>query len=264
MKKFVAVLVLLCMALCLTACEGTEKTQTIYVQTESLRTVYGVEIRSVYTYSDTGRRLTTKLYRGDELYSSTSIRTSNGVTYMTVTDASGNETTQYFESTYDTDGNLITYEAYYEGSLYNQVDYTYDEKGNMLTASSQVSTGTTLTEYTYDENDLLVGVVSSCEETGTYSRYAYAYDENGWVTLEETYDVDGVLQSYIENVYAENESGITKTATYYNGDGTEAGQVITYVYDEHENLIQQTTTIDGDVAETIVNTYEAMEVPVEE
>lgn len=264
MKKFVAALLLLCMALGLAACGGLEKTETVYVLTESLRTVYGTEIRSVYTYSESGRRLSAELYRGDTLYSSTSIRTSNGVTYMTITDANGNQTTQSYEYTYDADGNAITYEASYNGSVYNRVDYTYDDRGNMLSASSEVSTGTTVTEYTYDENDLLLTMVSSCEETGDYSSYAYAYDEDGRVTLEQTYDAEGVLQSYIEHVYTEENGSVTQTATYYNGDGTEDGQVIAYVYDELGNLAEQITTIDGEVAEVIVNTYEAMEVPVEE
>lgn len=260
MKKFAAALLVLCIMLCLAACGN--KTQTIYVQTESLRTVYGKEIRTEYTYSSTGRRLTTKIYIGDKLYSSTSVRTSNGITYMTVTDSDGNQTTQSYEYIYDEAGNVTQYELSSGGNVYNRVNYTYDENGNCLTTTSVTASGTTLTEYTYDDSGNLMTCVTSCQEDGTYVRLEYTYNSEGNITLEEQYDADGVLQSYIEFAYEDDNKVIV--ATEYNGDRTANGTVVTYVYDEHENLIEKTTTIDDEVAEHIVNTYEALEVPVEE
>lgn len=260
MKKFVAVLLLLCMLLCLAACGS--KTETVYLKMESLRTVYGNEIRTVYTYSDTGSPLTTKIYFQDTLRSSTSVRVSNGITYMTVTDSSGNESTQSYEYKYDEAGNVTQYEVSSGGSVYNRVNYTYDDEGKMLTMTSVTSTGTTLTEYSYDENGNLVTMVTSCEETETYTRLECTYNEDNRSVREAFYDAEGALQEYV--TYEYEDDGKVITAIEYNGDDTPNGTVITYVYDEHNNLIRQTTVIDGEEAEVIVNTYEAIEVLVKD
>ena len=55
----------------------------------------------------------------------------------------------------------------------------------------------------------------------------------------------------------------TRIQTYYDGDGEPTGEVTRLEYDEHGNLVKEISYVDGEVAQTIVSTYEAMEVLVE-
>lgn len=262
MKKITAAILALVLALCLGACGEQVKTETIYVQTQSVRTIYQQEIRMEYTYSEKGAPLSVKTYFNDELYQTASTRTSNGVSYLTIVDYEGNESVQTTETQYDDNGNVSQIEISVAGTAVSRTTYTYDDNGNVLTASNVTSLGTVSTSYTYDENGNVISKEEDDGSTGEFTRTEYAYDERSYVTEERTYDAEGVLQSSIRYAYEADDSG--RTLTYYGADGEPTGEVETYVYDEHGNVIEQTTTVDGEVAQKTVNTYVAMEVPVEE
>lgn len=260
MKRIVAALLFLVMALSLAACG--EQTETIYVISESTRTVYGQEIKTVHTYSDNGNLIKTEMYLAGELYQTLSRRTSQGVVFITVTDRNGKESTQATRTTYDEKGNPLVVETSVGESVTSRVNYTYDENGNVLTVKTTTAGGVSLTTYTYDDRGNVTSRIVTVEgdETKTETT-TYAYDERDYVTLEETVDVQGNPVRKMVHEYQENAN---RTTTYYGSDGEPDGQVVTSEYDERGNLVKETTVIDGEVAQVIVNTYIALEVPVKE
>lgn len=261
MKRLTAALLILTLALGLAACGTTAQTETIYVQTQSLRTLGGQEIRSEYTYSPKGTPLTVKTYFNDTLYQSVSTRTTGNTSYQTVVDRSGNETTQTATSTYDEQGNLAMLEISVATNTVSRTTYTYDEQNRLTKASTVTSLGNTTLQYTYDSQGNLVEQIKDDQTANTYVRTTYTYNDRNYVTEEMSYDKDGVLQSSTRYTYEDGDTG--RTATIYDGEGKPTGEVIVCNYDEHGHLIRETTSVDGEVLQTIVNTYEAMEVPVE-
>lgn len=261
MKKFTAALLALVMALCLAACmEEPVKTETVYALTESVREILGVEVRTVYTNNDKGVATGLSVYRDGKLYQSILKRISNGVTYMTITDSEGNESTQMLEYFYDDDGNVTRYDASMNGTTYARVEYVYREDGKLEQATSTTASAVVVTEYTYDESGNAVTKEETTNDGELYTRTDYTYDAQGRLTLEATFDADGVSQGSTAYSYEENGDTVVRT---YDADGA-LTQEETQVHDEHGNVIESTTTIDGEVVEHMTNTYVALEVPVEE
>ena len=260
MKKMMAVLLVLVMAASLAAC--TQATETIYVQTQSLRTIGEAEIRMEYEYSDDGTPLSVKTYFNDKLYHTTAARTSGGVQYLTITDADGNSSTQATETKYDENGNLLQVTTSIGGTEAAYTNYTYDENGVLLSTVSVTASAVINTTYTYDEDGNLVSELQQNQNDGTYQRKDFVYNEQGYVVKESTYSAEDVLDGYVEITYANGDT--EKTLTYYGGDGEPTGEVVVETYDEHGNKVGETTAVDGEVAMTIVNTYVALEVPVKD
>lgn len=258
MKKTIAVLLLLVLAVSMCACGP--KTETIYVQTQSLRTIAGREIRSEYTYASDGSPLEVKTYLNGVLYQTASTRTSGGIDYLTVVDDEGNSSTQSTWTTYDDRGNVTKIEQAVGGNTVTETTYTYDDQNRMLTAVTKTADGETKYSYAYDDRGNMTEQIRDDETTKQYTRTVYRYDDRSYIQEEKTYDREGVLQSSITYAYEADNTG--RTATYYDGAGEPTGQVVTSRYDANGYLIQETTIVDGEVLQTIENTYEAMEIPV--
>lgn len=262
MKKLTAAVLALVLALAMTACGNMEKTKTIYVHTQSVRTIGEQEIRSEYTYSPKGTPVTVKTYFNDKLYQTASTRTSGGVNYLTVKDREGNESTQTTNTIYDDNGNVASVEISVAATTVSRTRYTYDDQNRVLTANTVTSQGNTDTSYTYDANGNVTEQIVDDATDGSYTRTVYTYNDRNYVQEEKSYDRDGVLQGGIVYTYQGDNTG--RTATYYDAEWEPTGEVVESTYDEHGNLIREVSSMDGEVIQTIVNTYEAMEVPVEE
>lgn len=260
MKKMMAVLLVLVIAASLAACQA--KTETIYVQTESLRTIGEAEIRMEYTYSDDGTPLSVKTYFNDKLYQTTSSRTSGGVQYLTITDSEGNSSTQATETKYDDNGNVLQVSTSIGGTEVAYTNYTYDDNGVLVATVSVTSSAVINTTYTYDENGNLISELQENQNDGTYQRKDFVYNEVGYVVKESTYSAEDVLDGYVEITYGAGDT--EKTLTYYGDDGEATGEVVVETYDEHGNKVQEVTTMDGEEVMIIVNTYVALEVPVKD
>lgn len=260
MKKMMAVLLALVMAASLAAC--TQATETIYVQTQSLRTIGEAEIRMEYDYSDDGTPVSVKTYFNDKLYQSTTTRTSGGVQYLTITDADGNSSTQTTQTKYDDNGNLLQVSTSIGGSEVAYTNYTYDDAGVLQGTVSVTASAVINTTYTYDEAGNLISELQRNQNDSTYQRKDFVYNDRGYVVKESTYSAEDVLDGYVEIQYANNDT--EKTLTYYDGDGEPTGEVLVENYDEHGNKVGETTTVDGEVVMTIVNTYVALEVPAKD
>lgn len=261
MKKTMAVLLALVLAVSLAACTQA-KTETIYVQTQSLRTIGEAEIRMEYDYSDDGTPVSVKTYFNDKLYQSTVSRTSGGVQYLTITDADGNASTQTTQTKYDDNGNLLQVSNSIGNTEVAYTNYNYDDDGVLLSTVSVTAAATINTKYTYDENGNMIQELQQNQNDGTYQRKDFAYNADGYVIKESTYSAEDVLDGYVEITYADGDT--EKTLTYYGGDGEPTGEVVVETYDEHGNKVLAVTTMDGEEVMRIVNTYVAMEVPVKE
>ena len=260
MKKMMAMLLVLMLAVSLAAC--TQATETIYVQTKSVRTIGENEIRMEYTYSEDGTPISIKTYFNNKPYQNTVSRTSGGIQYLTITDANGNSTTQSTEYKYDDDGKVLQVTTSISGTEAAYTNYTYDDKGRLSTTVAVTAAAVINTTYTYDDNDNLISALEQNQNNGEYNRTDYVYNADGDVIKESTFSAEDTLKSYVE--ISINADKTQKTFTYYNGDGTATGEVVVETYDEHGNKVRAVTTIDGEEAMVVVNTYMALEVPVKE
>ena len=262
MKRWIALILVMLLTICMTACVSFEKTETIYVNTKSVRTLAGQVIRTEYTYSPKGTPVTVKTYFNDRLYQTASARTSGGVQYMTIIDNSGNETTQSTNTVYDENGNVATVEITVGSNLVSRTRYTYDDQ-NRLTAANTVTTlGNTDIQYVYDAQGNLAEQIKDDASQDTYIRTTYSYNEKGLVIFEKSFNREGEPVRSIS--YAYNETNTVRTASGYDAEGNPTGEVVIATFDEHGNMVREESVANGEVVQTIVNTYEAMEIPVEE
>lgn len=259
MRKMMAVLLVLVIAASLAACG--QATKTIYVQTESVRTIGEAQILMKYEYGSDGVPVSMKTYFNDTLYQSIVYRTSGGVQYLTITDSQGNTTMQSTQQKFDDAGRLIQTSSSISGSEVSYTNYTYDDNGVLVSAVAVTAEGTVHYTYTYDEKGNLASEIQQNQDDGSYQRKEFSYGEHGYVVKESTFLAEDVLDSYMEVTYANEYT--EKTLTYYTADGEPTGEVVVATYDEHGNIVKELRSYDGEVAMTTVNTYVAMEVPVE-
>lgn len=261
MKKITAALLALVLILGMTACGAFAKTETVYVKTQSLRTIGEQTIRMEYTNSKTGVPVSVKTYFNDSLYQTVSTRTSGGVTYQTVVDQSGASTTQTTSTTKDANGNVVMLEIAVGTTTVSRTTYTYDDQNRLVKGSTLTNQGITDVSYTYDAAGNVAEKINDDAANGTYTRTVYTYDARDYVLEEKSYGKDGALLGSIRHTYTEDGSG--KITESFDAEGNATGEKVESQYDEHGNLIKEITSMNGEVVQTIVNTYEALEVPVE-
>jgi RHS repeat-associated protein len=144
-----------------------------------------------------------------------------------------NATTSF---TYDVEQGyrLVAKETVKNGSTLEDIVYTYDDLGNILTI---VDTGTIVpqsTVYTYDELNRLVSSDVTVAST-TYSD-DYAYDAIGRIT---THNGTGYTYASNRHPHAPTSFGSSTYAYDVNGNissSTESGQTTTYAYDALDRL----------------------------
>ena len=159
----------------------------------------------------------------------------------------------FHETYYDAAGNVLKvlhYDA--RDQLKSGQEYAYDAHGNQISETS----------YAYN---------SSGEVTGT-SQTLYEYDAENRLTRE--YDPDHPDEEW--RTYTYNENGQLVKTEYSWPIGVDDGSVypftIEYTYDEHGNLVMETTTIHSRYRENpfvihtsilrVVYEYQAYEIPV--
>lgn len=262
MRRVTAMILLLILALGMTACGNAEKTETIYVHTRSLRTIGENEIRMEYTYSPKGTPTSVKTYFNDTLYQTASTRTSGGISYQTIVDYEGNATTQATTVTRDDKGNVTMVEISIGSTPVSRTRYTYDDQNRTTNSNTVTGQGITDISYSYDAAGNVTEQIVDDETDNTYTRTVYTYDDRGYVTEEQVYDKAGALQGSIRYTYSQDNK--TRVASTYDAKGDATGEKVEAQYDEHGNLIKEITYQGDEVLQTVVNTYEAMEVPVEE
>lgn len=153
-----------------------------------------------------------------------------------------------YVNTFSADGKL-TEQTFYPENLgvgVEKIYYTYDENGNVTTAS-----------YTFKNEDA-VYTVNGGSFTGTkYASIAYSYDEKGHISQIKYYGKNHSFCGKADITYQFDERGVVRyrKAVYPDKTGEE------WTYDENGNQIQYTKTDHGLVVESTIQCYQWMYFP---
>lgn len=137
------------------------------------------------------------------------------------------------------------------GNLYSTTKETYDQYGNMTLSRTTYEDETkaaseTHYEYTYDDKGNMLS--NDFYRDGKYMYgYTYTYDADGNCTAEWA---DGELQ--YESVYTNGGKNVT-TTTYKDGD--EISSIIEYEYDEQGNELHYLKTKNEEAQNERISTY---------
>lgn len=220
------------------------------------------ESTTTYTYDDFDRVLTAVVQKDGSTVSSTAYtydaegkKISETVSYGLSTE----ETTTY---AYDSEGRLVK-TTYPDGSGLEDVTYTYDVQGNLLTVSHD---GSLVCEYSYDGLGQLVSMKEYKEPGASSSGYilrTYAYDSHGRCISIKYLD-NGSEESILESfAYTYDKDNQILTCTHVNNlpeDGSAINETRSYVYDNYGYLTQSTITDhnNSDAQSVTAYTYDAV------
>ena len=160
--------------------------------------------------------------------------------------------------TYDEKGNQLSqYQADHNG-FWQKTESTYTADGKLLTEQTEDSEGyTTSVQNMYDENgNLYAGVESYGDSTYTY---AYAYDENGQMTLKSIMGPEGGVEA---TTWKYSAAGKLLTMTTVYPDGTTEKEIRTY--DQHNRMLTYASYYDGDLSSSCAYTYGDIELSLAE
>ena len=202
---------------------------------------------------------------------------------MKVSCSATDGTTEYYECTYDQNGNLIKeYTVYQDGST-STSEYTYNENGDRTKLEITESTGYFYSaEYTFDAD----GRESKVIITDEYGIYIYnnVYDEEGNLIQEIVTDENSNETTIYEHSYDEqcnllettiNEGDsvwVSRKCTYDENGQTirehhnfSDGYFVTweYAYDANGNVINKHININGSSNETYTTEYKLVYIPFE-
>jgi YD repeat-containing protein len=260
MKKFISVLLVLCMVLALTACGGgtpdAPKTKTVYL-VETITYEYKDEsmdnMSIKYEYDETGKIVKDIQTIGEEEAVQVYHYDENG-NLVSLVMTMGDMTTTSVQ-TYDENGNVLT-QTMYDGELQTySMKYTYDSQNRMLENTSIFDDVQTVTTYTYGEHNRPITMTVS--KNGTVTQViTYTQNEEGRYTAAVTTDADGNVVARTEFVYDDN----TQTQRELNADG-EVEQTIIRTYDEN-GIVMKEEVSSLYSSYTVTYTYITMELPV--
>ena len=291
MKKLFICVLMTVLLLTFCGCSQKEETAPTFLITENNQeflkdgVVTGTD-NYTYTYNDDGLAIYSERHQDGFLYSTTSweydefgnpvkITTegNDGIEiseYKNTLDNDGRiikeevyingELLSVAESTYDEDGNEVTYvyTSYWLGETdWHKVTKTYDSKGKLIckTQHRNISEEYIIWEY---EDELCVRQTTYESETDKIVEYwVYTYDKKGNQLRKSRYDEADNLSYYTE--YTWDDTGRVQTERNYNADGTPRNHFDVFTYDEFGNQILQERYRDGEVYWRIRYVYEQLE-----
>lgn len=120
-----------------------------------------------------------------------------------------------FDVVYDEDGNVTSMRFYdEEGNItwYLSSDRVYDENGNVVSETWYDQDGNpSLYEYSYDEKGNLL---TETRDGVLFHRYEYVYNDSGKLTLKKTFDSEDALS---EEAYYDENGNVVKKVSYWGG-----------------------------------------------
>ena len=184
------------------------------------------------TFDDNGNVLTTHFETSDGEWNTYTYTYDDQNRQLTEGYRSSGGSDTLLTYTYDAKGNIISEISLSKGKKNREVQRTYDEKGLLsresvcrLNADGSLNYSSA-TDFTYDEKG---NVLSQCQVDldGYWSKLESTYTADGKLLTERTEDSDGYTAAK-ENVYDGNGHLIAGTETF--GDST-----YTYTYENDEN-----------------------------
>lgn len=145
-----------------------------------------------------------------------------------------------YEHTYNEAGHILSTKEYYFGELFCESEYTYISEDEYYTSKDTTYWEDGTKEYCeYDTfGSPVVDIIYDTDGQVLYNgRYAYTYDDNGNVLVQENYEDDVLVSKYEYAVYEEADDYYTYLAkeTTYNADGS----YVVVEYDENYNIISE-------------------------
>ena len=252
-------LVLICTLLLILLCGCTVRTELKYLETSVTHEYIGaVTLRSEMEYDEAGNQTAFIQYRDGEEFSRITYTHTDGEILGEITQgAQAGTIRQVYEQ--DADGNITRLEMYVDNELYSLTESTYDTNGNVLTSVQKTIPGdiTTTTTYVYDENSNPIRVTYDFDGAGTVTENSY--DSAGRLVSAVTYDLLGHLTARKEHTW--NEAGVELVSTYNPAD--ERTETIAKTYDEAGNLLTaETYGPEGNLTLRTTYTYQKIKIPV--
>ena len=146
-----------------------------------------------------------------------------------------NELVYREETKYDDQGRVLESETWSaEMGVSSRVQNDYDDKGELIGASSFTENGDLIFKVEYErEGDLIVGVREQSPEKTVQTKIEY--DEKGNPVLQEERDNNGELHSRIERRFDEYGNVIESEAIIdTHGQGRNQHYLLKYEYEFHE------------------------------
>lgn len=211
------------------------KTTTCYVDEDPfVRSDKTIE----YEYDEEGRHTKVTTFSAGELYETVEYTyNENGdVIREFKIDQQGKRDELKTEIEYYADGKKRKEICVHNRYSANSATYQYDEYGNEISAKSEKSER--ISEYTYNDEGLVVKLVQNTGRDGGKQVTEYIYDESGKVIEKASYPIDRPDDKVIYTYTYDGEDCIKEEETYRSRTETTEYR---YVYDENGRLVEKTT-----------------------
>ncbi|GHU46143.1 hypothetical protein FACS1894120_2400 [Clostridia bacterium] len=155
---------------------------------------------------------------------------------------------EYKESnTFDAGGNLLTRDVSFGNTgITYQDQYTYDDKGNLLTSKEHSSGGWAYQyAYTYDEKGNIASQTRLLDDGSVDYKVTFTYNANGKELTSTQTNAKGDVTSTVTNTY--DSAGNVITSDTKNSSGLENVKY-SFTYDKYGNRL--TVTKNGKVSDT--------------
>lgn len=242
--------------------------EQVFVQTESVTTDAdgNVEESYVYGYNEKGEQIRREYISSWDILGE-SITTTDVEEYEY--DAKGNrvkeiirydgrDTDWIIESTYDDEGNILSYKEYDGDILYfREYEYDSDKKLTKETLHSidenENDSITSSTEYTYDSDKNLIEETRYSDDGTESMKTKYEYNDMGDKVSDSIdfyeYAADTLGYTNVLNEYEYDDQNRLSLSTRYE-DGQLVSKVVTE-YDDNGNILRETKYDENDSLESI-------------
>lgn len=286
-KKFLALVLAAVLVLALTACASEPEQR--YILTEFETTVHFNDTvqKTVFHYDENWTQTGATVYVNGEVSQEMTYELDENGSLKSITYTTGEQTiVEEYANTYDDDGNLIRQETWQDGELTATMDRTYDADDKLAssvqtnltypggityetvynpdgtTASMRVTsadTGTSLTEYTYDEDGNEIRSVTTNEAGVIVSETNSSYNSDGKITVS------------VDTYYSDEGEPQETSAVEYTWDGNirtthipgDPDNYSVIEYDEAGNMIRSEIWSGSELMTTQICTYVPVEIPAE-
>lgn len=243
--------------------EGNNTTSYTYdangnILTETVKSGNIIKRNTTFEYDSSNRPIHKRVYIGSDYEDYTMTYNLMGNVTRVDTKIYDYDTrtsdTSYVIYTYD-GANRLVKEEYSDGS---SIEYTYDKFGNM----SSKTTGDVTSTYEYDKNNRLTSYSQESQNTDTYNKIKYFYDNNGNM-VSKIIDIVNTPENIKDNLYRIHQDDYSRVSLYeYDkrnrlSKATTDKGVATYTY-RGDNFRDSKTVTTDDTTKTTDFIYNGM------
>lgn len=165
----------------------------------------------------------------------------------------GNEVYAMYEAEFDSNNNLLRETLYKNFERDSEKLYTYDENSNMLSMEVTEYGTTVRTDYEYDSEGKLIREQNNKRDIATYTEYFY--DSEGRMEKWTSYYCNNNKIDQERHFLYDNNGNLITEEIYNNLLELKLSFIVTYEYDENNNLLKR-TQVDDEGIISILEEYE--------